>query len=212
LPNKTIISAPTPAVRRATHYPNQVIAPTGQKAKIMNTNAQAPISHTAEPELGFDNDGRVRWHSVSSDQRELIVPEPRISAPVIRAFILASTELETGYDIGEMSDEEAWHYSVIDAAAVDAANLIWVDEEEIEFPGVGRALRDSETEMREYLLLHAQFDRIEDLVEEYMGLLEEARAIERAAFFAKFDSGGDWPGNILLPRKAVQSPDKSKAE
>jgi len=164
----------------------------------MNTNAQA---------LGFDVSGRVRWHSVSSDQRELIVPEPRISAPVIRAFILASTELETGYDIGEMSDEEAWHYSVIDAAAVDAANLIWVDEEEIEFPGVSPALRDSETEMREYLLLH-----IEDLMEEYMGLLEEARAIERAAFFARYDSGGDWPGNILLPRKAVKSPDKSKAE
>ena len=82
------------------------------------------LLHSPEPtpELAFDPSGRVRWHSVAKDgQRELLLPEPRISATDIRAFILASTEAGAGYDIGEHSDAAAWHYSVIDAAVAALA-------------------------------------------------------------------------------------------
>ena len=88
----------------------------------MNVNAQDLIN-ASESELGFDASGRVRWHLVAKDgQRELLFPEPRISANDIRAFILASTEAGAGYDIGEHSDAAAWHYSVIDAAHTAAGN------------------------------------------------------------------------------------------
>ena len=107
--------------RRATTFKKVIASIEAESNKLMNVNAQDLIN-ASESALAFDAGGRVRWHSVSNGQRELIVPEPRISATDIRAFILASTEAGAGYDIGEHSDAAAWHYSVIDAAPADAGN------------------------------------------------------------------------------------------
>jgi len=106
--------------------------------------ALTPPTPEPTPELAFDASGRVRWHSVSSDQRELIVPEPRISATDIRAFILASTEPEAGYDIGVMPDEDAWHYSVINAALADWATTALAPSDDLgESPFTGAAEQSS---------------------------------------------------------------------
>jgi len=104
-------------------------------------------NESAEPALAFDASGRVRWHSVAKDgQRELLVPEPRISATDIRAFILASTEVEAGYDIGVMPDEDAWHYSVINAALADWATTALAPSDDLgESPFTGAAEQSTAT-------------------------------------------------------------------
>jgi len=129
--------------RRATTFKKVIASIEAESNKLMNVNAQDLIN-ASESELAFDTSGRVRWHSVSNGQRELIVPEPRISATDIRAFILASTEPEAGYDIGVMPDEEAWHYSVTDAALADWATTALAPSDDLgESPFTGAAEQSS---------------------------------------------------------------------
>lgn len=66
------------------------------------------------PYLNFDASGRVRWKYQNEDRYEvLVVPEPVVPAPLVREFIKAHPE--AGWDIGEMSDEEANAYSIVNA-------------------------------------------------------------------------------------------------
>lgn len=66
-----------------------------------------------DPYLTFDSSGRVRWYYYdnATGYTCMVVPEPIVPAQLVRAFIKAHPA--AGWDIGEMTDQEAMQYSIV---------------------------------------------------------------------------------------------------